>query len=123
VSLLSAANVLKGERQVVAFPDVRRNKLVVKAGEQLASTVLEGDERSMEQVRSRLNLLLASAYNTVQRQGSLASGLQFDAASINQLSADLSNRPAGQTVQLQAISRQSSDLADPVVVEIRAVSR
>jgi len=123
VSLLSAANVLKGERQVVAFPDVRRNKLVVKAGEQLASTVLEGDERSMEQVRSRLNLLLASAYNAVQRQGSLASGLQFDAASINQLSADLSNRPAGQTVQLQAISRQSSDLADPVVVEIRAVSR
>jgi uncharacterized protein (DUF3084 family) len=123
VSLISAANVLKGERQVVAFPDVRRNKLVVKAGEQLASTVLEGDERSMEQVRSRLNLLLASAYNTVQRQGSLASGLQFDAASVNQLSADLSNRPTGQVVQLQAISRQSSDLADPVAVEIRAVSR
>ena len=123
VSLISAANVLKGERQVVAFPDVRRNKLVVKAGEQLASTVLEGDERSMEQMRSRLNLLLASAYNTVQRQGSLASGLQFDAASVNQLSADLSNRPTGQVVQLQAISRQSSDLADPVAVEIRAVSR
>jgi uncharacterized protein (DUF3084 family) len=123
VSLISAANVLKGERQVVAFPDVRRNKLVVKAGEQLASTVLEGDERSLEQVRSRLNLLLASAYNMVQRQGSLASGLQFDPASVNQLSADLSNRPAGQVVQLQAISRQTSDLADPVAVEIRAVSR
>jgi hypothetical protein len=59
----------------------------------------------------------------VQRQGSLASGLQFDAASVNQLSADLSNRPTGQVVQLQAISRQSSDLADPVAVEIRAVSR
>jgi len=123
VSLISAANVLKGERQVVAFPDVRRNQQVVKAGEQLATTVLEGDERSPEQVRSRLNLLLAAAYNTVQRDGSLASGLQFDAARLNLLSAELTNRPTGQVVQLQAISRRSSDLADPVEVEIQAVNR
>jgi len=123
VSLISAANVLKGERQVVAFPDVRRNRQVVKAGEQLATTVLEGDERSPEQVRSRLNVLLASAYNTVQRAGSLASGLQFDAASVNQLSNALTNRPAGQVVQLQAVSLRNSDLVDPVAVELRAVTR
>ncbi|QVV66868.1 DUF3084 domain-containing protein [Synechococcus sp. LA31] len=123
VSVISAANVLKGERQVVAFPDVRRNKRVVQAGEQLASTVLEGDERSPEQVRSLLNLLLAAAYNTVKRNGSLASGLQFDAASVSQLTAELTNRPSGQVVQLQAISRRNSDLVDPVAVEIRAVNR
>lgn len=123
VSVISAANVLKGERQVVAFPDVRRNKRVVQAGEQLASTVLEGDERSPEQVRSLLNLLLAAAYNTVKRNGSLASGLQFDAASVSQLTAELTNRPAGQVVQLQAISRRNSDLVEPVAVEIRAVNR
>ena len=123
VSVISAANVLKGERQVVAFPDVRRNKRVVQAGEQLASTVIEGDERSPEQVRSLLNLLLAAAYNTVKRNGSLASGLQFDAASVSQLTAELTNRPAGQVVQLQAISRRNSDLVEPVAVEIRAVNR
>ena len=123
VSLISAANVLKGERQVVAFPDVRRNKLVVKAGEQLATTMLEGDERSAEQVRSRLNVLLASAFNTVKRDGSLASGLQFDPGSVNQLTLALTDRPAGQAVQLQAISRRDSDVVDPVAVEIRAVPR
>jgi hypothetical protein len=96
---------------------------VVKAGEQLATTVLEGDERSAEQVRSRLNVLLASAYNTVQRAGSLASGLQFDAASVNQLSNALTNRPAGQVVQLQAVSLRNADLVDPVAVELRAVPR
>jgi uncharacterized protein (DUF3084 family) len=123
VSLISAANVLKGERQVVAFPDVRRNRQVVKAGQLLATTLLEGDERSAEQVRSRLNVLLASAYNAVQRAGSLASGLQFDAASVNQLSNALSNRPAGQVVQLQAVSLRNGDLVDPVAVELRAVPR
>jgi uncharacterized protein (DUF3084 family) len=123
VSLISAANVLKGERQVVAFPDVRRNRQVVKAGQLLATTLLEGDERSAEQVRSRLNVLLASAYNAVQREGSLASGLQFDATSVNQLSNTLSSRPAGQVVQLQAVSLRNGDLVDPVAVELRAVPR
>ena len=123
VSLISAANVLKGERQVVAFPDVRRNKQVVKAGAQLASTVLEADERSPEQVKSLINLLLAAAYNTVKRDGSLASGLQFDPASVNQLVVALRDRPKGQVVQLQAISRRNSDVVDPVSVEIRTVSR
>ena len=32
VSILSAANVLRGERQVLAFPDLRPNRPVVKAG-------------------------------------------------------------------------------------------
>ena len=119
VSVISVANVLKGERQVVAFPDVRPNKRVVKAGEVLASTALEADETSPEQVRSRLNLLLAAAFNRVKQQGSLSSGLQFDPGALNQLGASLSNRPQGQAVQLEVIALQSSDLAQPVAVELR----
>ena len=121
VSVISAANVLKGERQVVAFTDVRPNRQVVQSGEQLATTVLEGDERSPEQVRSRLNLLLAAAFTQAQRRGTLSDGLQFDPGSFNQLGAALSSRPAGQAVRLEAIARRNSDLADPVVVDIRAL--
>lgn len=121
VSVISAANVLKGERQVVAFMDARPNRQVVLAGEQLSTTVLEGDERSPEQVRSRLNLLLAAAFSQAQRRGTLSDGLQFDAGSFNQLGAALTNRPSGQTVRLEAVARRSSDLADPVVVDIRAL--
>ena len=119
VSVISVANVLKGERQVVAFPDVRPNKRVVKAGEVLASSALEADETSPEQVRSRLNLLLAAAFNKVKQQGSLTSGLQFDPAALNQLGIQLSTRPAGQAVQLEVIALQNRDLAEPVAVEIR----
>ncbi|MDM7958728.1 MAG: DUF3084 domain-containing protein [Synechococcus sp. WH 8007] len=118
VSLISAANVLKGERQVVAFPDVRPNKRVVRSGEQLATTVLEADERSQDQVRSRLNLLLAAAFTRAQRQGALANGLQFDPTRVNQLAEALVNRPPGETAKLEAVSRANSDLADPIAVDI-----
>ena len=119
VSLISAANVLKGERQVVAFPDVRPNKRVVRSGEQLATTVLEADERSQDQVRSRLNLLLAAAFTRAQRQGTLANGLQFDPTRVSQLAEALVNRPPGETAKLEAVSRANSDLADPIAVDIR----
>ena len=119
VSLISAANVLKGERQVVAFPDVRPNKRVVRSGEQLATTVLEADERSQDQVRSRLNLLLAAAFTRAQRQGALANGLQFDPTRVSQLAEALVNRPPGESAKLEAISRANSDLADPIAVDIR----
>ena len=119
VSLISAANVLKGERQVVAFPDVRPNRRVVRSGEQLATTVLEAEERSQDQVRSRLNLLLAAAFTRAQRQGALANGLQFDPTRVSQLAEALVNRPPGETAILEAVSRANSDLADPIAVDIR----
>ncbi len=121
ISLISAANVLRGERQVVAFPDVRPNKRILRSGEQLATTVLEADERGADQVRGRLNLLLAAAFPQAQRQGTLASGLQFDPVRLNQLDEALINRPPGQAVRLEVVARSNSDLADPIAVDIRVI--
>jgi uncharacterized protein (DUF3084 family) len=45
VSIRSAANVLRGEQQVLAFPDLRPNRRVTRKGEVLASTTSEGDLR------------------------------------------------------------------------------
>ena len=119
VSILSAANVLRGERQVLAFPDLRPNRPVVKAGEVLASTTVEGDLTGLDGINRRLNLLLAAAYARAQRQGTLVEGLQFDAASLNQLARALGERPAGQVVQLEAVVLRDADTPDPIAVELR----
>ena len=119
VSILSAANVLRGERQVLAFPDLRPNRPVVQTGEVLASTTIEGDLTALEPVSRRLNLLLAAAYARAQRQGTLVEGLQFDAASFKQLAQELSERQPGQVAQLDAIASNSASTADPIAVELR----
>ena len=119
VSILSAANVLRGERQVLAFPDLRPNRPVVKAGEVLASTTIEGDLTALEPVSRRLNLLLAAAYARAQRQGTLVEGLQFDAASFQKLARELSERQPGQVAQLEALAINSASTADPIAVELR----
>jgi uncharacterized protein (DUF3084 family) len=119
VSIRSAANVLRGEARVLAFPDLRPNRQVVKQGELLARTALDGDERSPEEVRSRINLLLAAAFTKAQRQGTLVDGLQFDGAAFNELGRQLSERPAGQVATIEAIALRNADTPDPIVVELR----
>ena len=122
VSILSAANVLRGERQVLGFPDLRPNRLVVKQGEVLASTTIEGDLRDPNQVARRLNLLLAAAYALDQSQGILVDGLQFDVAKVNQLVQALSDRPGGQVAQLEAVALNQADTPDPIAVELRWIN-
>ena len=119
VSIVSAGNVLRGERRVMAFPDVRPNRQVVRQGDQMATTVLEAEERSPQEVQSRLNLLLAATFTRAQRQGALADGLQYDLNNFNRLGTQLRDRPAGQTVRLEAVSLRDSDIADPLVIELR----
>ena len=119
VSILSAANVLRGEKQVLAFPDLRPNRPVVRAGEVLASTTIEGDLRNPEGIARRLNLLLAAAYAKAQRQGTLADGLQFDASAFNQLTRSLAERPSGEVAQLEAVVMRDADTPDPIGVEFR----
>ena len=121
VSILSAANVLRGEQQVLAFPDLRPNRSVVREGDVLASTTIEGELRSPDAIGRRLNLLLAAAYARAQRLGTVVDGLQFDAARFNLLVRELSERPAGDVAQLEAVALRDADTPDPIAVALRWV--
>jgi len=123
ITIRSAANVLRGEGRVVGFPDLRPNRPVVRQGDVLARTALEGDERSSDEIRSRLNLLLAAAFSKVQRQGTLVDGLQVDGNNFTELGRALADRPAGQKATLEAVAVRNADTPDPIAVELRWVGR
>ena len=118
VSMRSAGNVLRGESVVYAYPDVKPNRTITRVDEVLATTTLEQDERGSEAVRTRLNLLLASAFAEVQRRGSLSEGLQFDGSALNELGLALVDRTDNEPLDLQVIAVRSSDTADPVAVRV-----
>ncbi|WP_413324341.1 DUF3084 domain-containing protein [Synechococcus sp. MIT S9503] len=118
VLLRSAANVLKGEGVVYAFPDVRANVAITIEGEVLSETALASKETSPEAIRNRINLLLASTLSEVRRRGSLTQGLQFDANAVNTLARQLADRNGGR-VELEAVALRRSETADPVAIELR----
>ena len=118
VLLRSAANVLRGERVVYAFPDVRPNVAITMEGEVLAKTTLASQDTNPEAVRNRINLLLASTLSEVRRRGSLSQGLQFDANAVNRLARELTKRSGGR-VDLEAVAVRRSETADPIAIELR----
>ena len=120
VYVRSAANVLRGENVVYAFPDARPNINIVREGEVLARTTLDQNEKSSETVRNRLSLLLASTLAEVKRRGSLSSGLQFDGSEMNRLGKALLNR-SKERIELEAVALRNSDTADPVAVVLQPV--
>ena len=122
VLLRSAANVLRGERVVYAFPDVRPNVAITIEGEVLAKTALASQETNPEAVRNRINLLLASTLAEVRRRGSLSQGLQFDANAVNTLARELTDRSGGR-VELEAVAVRRSETADPIAIELRPSRR
>ena len=118
VLLRSAANVLRGESVVYAFPDVRPNVAITIEGEVLAKTTLASQDTNPEAVRNRINLLLASTLSEVRRRGSLSQGLQFDANDVNRLARELTKRSGGR-VDLEAVAVRRSETADPIAIELR----
>ena len=122
VLLRSAANVLRGERVVFAFPDVRPNVAITMEGEVLAKTTLASKETNPEAIRNRINLLLAATLSEVRRRGSLSQGLQFDANAVNTLARELTGRSGG-LVELEAVAVQRSETADAIAIELRPSRR
>ena len=120
ISIHSAGNVLRGEKQVLAFADVRRSRQVLEAGQVLASLSLDPEQSSQKQVFARLNLLLAAARNESQRQGALNPQLQVDQDALNALAAQLVERQGNQPVRLEVVAARDSDSLDPIVVTVRA---
>ena len=118
VLLRSAANVLRGESVVYAFPDVHPNVGITMEGEVLAKTTLASQDTNPEAVRNRINLLLASTLSEVRRRGSLSQGLQFDANAVNRLARELTERSGGR-VDLEAVAVRRSETADPIAIELR----
>lgn len=120
ISIHSAGNVLRGEKQVLAFADVRRSRQVLEAGQVLASLSLDPEQSSQKQVFARLNLLLAAARNESQRNGALNPQLQVDQDALNALAAQLVEREGNQPVRLEVVALRDSDSLDPIAVTVRA---
>ena len=120
ISIHSAGNVLRGEKQVLAFADVRRSRQVLEAGQVLASLSLDPEQRAQKQVFARLNLLLAAARNESQRRGALNPRLQVDQDALNALASQLVEREGNQPVRLEVVALRDSDSLDPIAVTVRA---
>ena len=123
VIVRSAANVLMGEQRVLAFIDLRPNRLVVRRDQVLATTVIEASDRSADGVREALNLLVASARSELQSQGALEETIQLDRNAMATLSEELAQGQRWDRAVIEVVARDDARTANPVILSLRWVDR
>lgn len=123
VRIISAANYVLGEKQVQVFIDAARNRVVFQPGDVVAATSVDPKRMSAEQVRDRLELLLAASSFRARRVGILNETTPIIAdGSIQPLIQFLSQlRQQTQSVDIKAVASTSTYTAGPLVIELVAV--
>jgi len=121
VSIKSAGNILRGENNVYAFPEVRLNKNITRKGEVIATENISLENSDSESVRKKIKLLLSSTLAEVKRRGSLSSELKVNAIQINNLGKNLVIRQKGD-FKIIAKAIDNSQSADKVGISLELQS-
>ncbi|HIK10619.1 MAG TPA: DUF3084 domain-containing protein [Oscillatoriaceae cyanobacterium M33_DOE_052] len=122
VRILAAANYLVGERYVQVFADVAVNTVIFKPGEVLAATSLQPDKMNQEEVKERLDLLLAAARFRSKRAGIIGEAIQIGDGSLPSLLEFIEQlaRLDKRTI-VQAITADVTYTAGPMKLELVAI--
>ena len=117
INIKSVRNVLKGENYVYAFPEIIQNKVIVLKDEIISKILLTSKEKNMNQIKNKINLLLASTLAETKRRGSLVNEIKLRSESVEDLRVFL-NRYKEVDLELEAVSLRKSKTAQPVVIEL-----
>ena len=118
INIKSVRNVLKGENYVYAFPEITENKVIVLKDEIISKILLTSQEKNINEVQNKINLLLASTLAETKRRGSLVNEIKLRSESVEKLRVFL-NRYKEVDLELEAVSLRKSKTAQPVIVELK----
>ncbi len=118
INIKSVRNVLKGENYVYAFPEIIENKVIVLKDEKISKILLTSKEKNINEIQSKINLLLASTLAETKRRGSLVNEIKLRSDSVAELRVFL-NRYKEVDLELEAVSLRTSMTAQPVVVDLK----
>jgi len=118
INIKSVRNVLKGENYVYAFPEITENKVIVLKDEIISKILLTSKEKNTNEIKSKINLLLASTLAETKRRGSLVNEIKLRSESVEKLRVFL-NRYKEVDLELEAVSLRKSKTAQPIVVELK----
>lgn len=124
VRILSAANYLLGERQVDVFADAVPNQAIFERGEVVATTSVTPSKMSAEQIRERIDLLLAAANFRARRSGILSDSIQIgDGRLVNLIEFINRLEEYDEPTTLQAIAAERTYTAGPLKIELAVIQK
>ena len=110
ILIKSATNVLKGDKFVFVFPELLKNKIIVKRGEVISSEILEKNHLDYKNINSKIKTLLRKTRNEINTRG------DFIKKITNSLKINSNIK-----YRLEVVSLKDSKKADPIIVELNII--
>ena len=113
----SATNVLRGDNYVFVSPDLLENKLIVRKGDVITSSILEKSDLNIKSINLKIQSLLRETRDEIKSKGSQASEINTS-RNFERKIRDFLQKNRNIKFKLEVVSLRDSKTAEPIFVEI-----
>jgi len=113
----SATNVLKGDNYVFVSPDLLENKLIVKKGDVIASSILRESDLNLKSINLKIKSLLKETRDEIKSKGSQVNEINTNGNFVKKI-RDFLKVNQSIKFKLEVVSLRNSKTLEPIVVEI-----
>ena len=113
----SATNVLKGDNYVFVSPDLLENKLIVKKGDVITSSILGESDLDLKSINLKIKSLLRETRDEIKSKGSQVSEIKTNGNFVKKI-RDFLQENQNIKFKLEVVSLRDSKTVEPIVVEI-----
>ena len=117
ILIKSATNVLKGDNFVFVYPELLKNKLILRRGEVITSEILERKNLDFKNINSVIKNLLSQTRDKIKLRGSIVNEITTRGNFINKIRDSLKMNQNNK-YRLDVVSLKDSKTADPIIVEL-----
>jgi len=113
----SATNVLKGDNYVFVSPDLLENKLIVKKGDLITSSILGESDLNLKSIDLQIKSLLRETRDKIKSKGSQVTEIKTNGNFIKKI-RDFLQENQNIKFKLEVVSLRNSKIIEPIIVEI-----
>ncbi len=113
----SATNVLKGDNYVFVSPDLLENKLIVKKGDVITSSILGESDLNLKSINLKIKSLLKETRDEIKSKGSQVNEINTNGNFVKKI-REFIQENKNIKFKLEVVSLRDSKTVEPIVVEI-----
>ena len=117
ILIKSATNVLRGDNFVFVYPELLKNKTIVRKGEIITSEILEKKDFDYKNINSKIKTLIRKTRDKIKLRGSIVNEITTRGDFIKKLRDSLKINQNNKYL-LEVVSLKDSKTAEAIIVEL-----
>ena len=117
ILIKSATNVLKGDNFVFVYPELLKNKIIVRRGEVITSVIIGENDLSYKNINLKIKTLLRKTRDIIRLRGSIVNEITTRGDFVKKI-RDILKMNQNIKYRLEVVSTKDSKTSEPILVDL-----